>query len=109
MVDMGDETKSNTQAELRRRAERRAAVLDEIAERQEELKALKAEDKADGFTERALAQVVKELRRGADYQADVLQLEMELDTYRAAVGLPRTLEDAQRAVVRSVEIAEAAE
>ena len=91
---MGD----NANAELVRRAERRAALLDDIAERQEELKQIKAEDRADGFSEKALAQVVKELRRGPDYQADVLQLEMELDTYRAAVGLPRTLDDAQRLV-----------
>lgn len=107
---MGDDTTSNTQAELVRRAERRAALLDDIAERQEELKQIKAEDRADGFSEKALAQVVKELRRGPDYQADVLQLEMELDTYRAAVGLPRTLHDAQRIVAdRAAHGREAAE
>lgn len=100
---------SNTGAELRRRAERRVGLLDQIGELQEELKLAKAEDKADGFTEKALAQVVKELRRGAEYQADVLQLELELDTYRAAVGLPRTLEDAQRQVAEDSARLEAAE
>ena len=96
---MGDVVEiSNTNAELVRRAERRVTLLDEIAERQEELKQLKAEDKADGFDEKALAKVVKELRRGADYQADQLELELVLDTYRRALGLPVTLEDAQRRV-----------
>jgi uncharacterized protein (UPF0335 family) len=89
---------SNTNAELVRRAERRVTLLDEIAERQEELKQLKAEDKSDGFDEKALSKVVKELRRGADYQAAQLELELVLDAYRRAVGLPVTLEDAQRRV-----------
>ena len=82
--------------ELKRRAERRVRILDEIAAAQEDLKQLKAEDKADGYNEKALAHVIKSLRKGADWYADQLQLELELDTYREAVGLPTDLETAQK-------------
>lgn len=85
-------------AELKRRADRRMRLLDEIAERQEELKDCKAEDKSDGYSEKALAQVIKELRKGPEYQEAQLSLELELDTYRKAVGLPVTLDAAQEAV-----------
>ena len=86
----------NAQQDLKRRADRRVTILDQIADLQEDMKQLKAEDKADGFNEKALAQAVKEMRRGIDFQADQLQLELEVDTYRKAVGLPRTLDDAQK-------------
>jgi hypothetical protein len=92
MSDIGN----NAQAELKRRAQRRVDLLDQVAELQEELKLFKAQDKEDGFTEKALAQVIKEMRRGVDYQAAQLQLELEVDTYRRACGLPVTLEDAQK-------------
>lgn len=82
--------------ELRRRADRRKTVLDDIADLQEDLKEFKKEDKADGYSEKALAQVIKEMRRGEDFQVGQLQLELELDTYRKAVGLPTTLDDAQK-------------
>lgn len=89
---------SNTANEdLRRRATALKDKLDEIAELQEEVKQLKAEAKADGYDLKALNQVVKELRRGPDYQAAQLELELVLDTYRRAVDLPTTLEAAQEA------------
>lgn len=89
-------TLSNSEAELQRRARRRADILDQIAELQEEMKAFKAEDKADGFDEKALARCIAEERRGAKFQADQLAAEAVLDTYRRALGLPTDLEDAQR-------------
>ena len=89
---------SNTANEdLRRRAMAMKEKLDEIAELQEEVKQLKAEAKADGYDLKALNQVVKEMRRGPDYQAAQLELELVLDTYRRAVDLPVTLEAAQKA------------
>ena len=94
-ADIGD----NSNAELKRRAERRIGILDKIADLQEELKAHKQQDKEDGFNEKALGQVIKELRKGVDYQADQLQLEMELNTYRRAVDLPTNLADAQKLAV----------
>lgn len=69
--------------------------LDVIAKEQELLKALKSEAKADGYNLKSLAQIVREKRKGAKYQADQLTLELELDTYRQAVGLPTDLADAQ--------------
>lgn len=83
--------------ELRRRAEALRSKLDEIAELQEEVKVIKSEAKADGFDMKALAQVVKELRRGPEFQEAQLQLELVLDTYRRNVGLPVTLDAAQEA------------
>lgn len=58
---------------------------------------------ADGYTEKALAQCLKELRKGPEYQEAQLSLELELDTYRKALGLPVTLDAAQRAVIEDVE------
>ena len=100
---MSDDLGGNAQQDLKRRADRRVTVLDQIADLQDDMKQLKAEDKADGFNEKALAQAVKEMRRGIDFQADQLQLELEVDTYRKAVGLPRTLEDAQQLAHASAE------
>lgn len=83
--------------ELRRRARALCDVLDQIAELQEDAKEIKGEAKADGYDMKAFAQIVKEMRRGPDYQADQLQLELVLDTYRRAVDLPVTLDAAQEA------------
>lgn len=88
-------------SELKRRAERRVRILSEIGDLQEDLKVLKADDKAGGYNERALAQCVKEMLRGHEYQEEQLQLELELDTYRTACGLPVTLETAQRKVAET--------
>lgn len=83
-------------AELRRRAEFVAGKLDEVAELQGEMKKLKEEAKADGYDMKAFGQVVKEMRKGSDYQVTQLELELVLETYRGAVGLPTTLEEAQK-------------
>ena len=87
---------SNTNADLVHRAERMSAQLDIIGEAQEEIKLIKAEAKNDGYNLKALGQIVKEMRRGPDYQEDQLTLELEVDTYRRAVGLPVDLEVAQK-------------
>lgn len=82
--------------ELQRRARALCDILDQIAELQVEAKDLKAEAKEDGYDMKAFGQIVKELRKGAKYQADQLQLELVLDTYRSAVDLPTDLEVAQQ-------------
>lgn len=82
--------------DIKRRAEALSHKLNEIADLQEEVKQLKAEAKADGYDMKALNQIIREMRRGPKYQSDQLQLELVLDTYRQAVELPITLEDAQR-------------
>lgn len=83
--------------ELRRRADQAASLLDEIAPLQEDLKALYEAAKADGYDMKVFKQIIKEKRKGADYQAAQLETEMLLETYRKGVGLPTTLEEAQKA------------
>jgi uncharacterized protein (UPF0335 family) len=92
-----NDTGSNINAELKRRADRRVKVLDDIGDLQEELKGFKAEDKSDGFTEKAIGQVVREMRSNAERRAKQIALEVEINAYRRAVGLPVTLEAAQAA------------
>lgn len=75
-------------------------LADAIAEKQVELKDLKARAKEDGYNLRVLTQIVKEKRKGAKYQAEQLTLELELDTYRKATGLPTELKDAQERAAR---------
>jgi len=89
---------NNAEAELKRRARALVDVLDQIADLQEEAKGIKGEAKADGYDMKAFAQTVKEVRRGAEYQAAQLELELVTDTYRRALGLPVTLEAAQQLV-----------
>ena len=68
----------------------------QIVELQGEVKELKAEAKSDGYDMKAFGQIVKEIRREPEYQADQLSLELVVDTYRVAVGLPVDLEVAQK-------------
>lgn len=75
-----------------------SALLDTIGKAQAELKDLKQEVKDEGYNVKVLAQIVKEQRKGAKHQEAQLTLELELTTYREAVGLPTTLEDAQQRV-----------
>lgn len=87
---------SNINAATQDYVERWARLLDEIGDKQEELKDLKADAKDDGFNLKAMAQLVKEKRKGAEYMVDQLTLELEVTTYRKAVGHPTELEEAQR-------------
>lgn len=96
-MDGQDDLPSTGQEELRKNAKRACQLLDEIADLQEDLKQLKAEVKAVGYDMKAFNQIVREMRRGADYQAAQLELELVVDTYRKAAGLPVTLEAAQEA------------
>ena len=84
-------------------AESLARLLAEQAALAADIKDKRAEVKALGFNIKAFNQIVKEMRRGAKYQADQLQLELELDTYRANAGLPFTLEDAQERARKEAE------
>ena len=72
-----------------------ARLLEEQAALAGDIKQLKAEVKDEGFNLKAFNQAVKEKRKGASYQCDQLELELEMDTYRRDVGLPTTLEEAQ--------------
>lgn len=91
---------SNIDAATQEITDQWAEIADEIAKKQVELKDLKARAREDGYNLRALTQIVKEKRKGAKYQAEQLTLELELDTYRKATGLPTELKDAQERAAR---------
>jgi uncharacterized protein (UPF0335 family) len=88
----------NAAVDLERRVDRRFTLAAEIEEAQQQLKDFKAEDKADGYDEKAIAQIIREKKKGAKYQAAQLQLELVLTTYRKGVKLPHTLTEAQKRV-----------
>ncbi|MFZ4807496.1 MAG: GapR family DNA-binding domain-containing protein [Hyphomicrobiaceae bacterium] len=90
-------------AELRRRVDDLCTILGQIDELQVQAKQIKAEAKQDGYDMKAFAQIVKECRRGADYQVAQLELELIVDTYRHAANLPVTLEAAQEAARAAAE------
>jgi uncharacterized protein (UPF0335 family) len=85
-------------AELKRRIDRRVSLLGDIAALQEDLKSLKAEDKSDGYDEKAIGAAVKSCLKGDEWHADQLAFEAVVDTYRRAAGLPVDMEAAQAAV-----------
>ncbi|ADJ22997.1 hypothetical protein Hden_1184 [Hyphomicrobium denitrificans ATCC 51888] len=85
----------NQSADLNSRADQIIAVMDEIDDAKVRLADIKANAKASGYDLKALSQVVKEKRKGAGFQAQQLELEMVLDSYRKAVGNATDLEKAQ--------------
>lgn len=93
----------NAEAELKRRIDRRVDLLDQVAELKDELAEFKAEDKADGFTEKAIANAVKLLRADAETVLATLLLEAEIDVYRKAAGIATTIETAQERAQRGAE------
>jgi uncharacterized protein (UPF0335 family) len=88
----------NANADLKGRAQELSSILDEIAEAQSRAKEIKQAAKDDGYDMKAFNQVVKEMRKGASFQASQLELELVLDTYRKGAGLPVTLDEAQERV-----------
>lgn len=96
---MSDESMTmggNAREELKRRVDRRIAVIDKITELQDEIKTFKAEDKSDGYNEKTIARAVKELRWDAEKILAQLTLEAEMDVVRGVVGLPTDIETASR-------------
>lgn len=86
----------NAAEAFRRRVQGIADKISEIGELQDEVKGLKKDLKDDGYDTKAVNRVLRELRMGADKMAAQLELELVLDTYRHAVGLPTDLETAHR-------------
>lgn len=86
----------NSEAELKRRVDRRIDILDQVAELNEELKGFKAEDKSDGYNERAIADAVKLKRADAEKVLATLLFEAEKDVYRRAAGVVTDIEQAQK-------------
>jgi len=86
----------NSREDLANRAKRLVQLGEDIDKLKAEEKLVKEAAKNDGYDTKALAKIVKELRKGPKYQAAQLELEMVLDTYRTNAGLPTDLEDAQQ-------------
>lgn len=86
----------NAAETFRRRVQDISDKLDEIAELQDAVKDLKKDLKTDGYDAKAVNKVLREMRLGPEKMASQLELELVLDTYRHAVGLPVDLETAQR-------------
>ena len=98
---MSDETGrlvlgGNAAETFRRRVQDISDKLDEIAELQDAVKDLKNDLKTDGYDAKAVNKVLRELRLGPEKMASQLELELVLDTYRHAVGLPTDLDTAQK-------------
>ena len=87
---------NNSVADFKRRVEQIDTLLDEIAERQTEIKLIKEGLKNDGYNTKAINKVLRELRMGAEKYASQLELELEVDTYRRNVGLALTYEEAAK-------------
>lgn len=100
MSQIGD---NGADAELKRRIDRRIAILDQAAELAEEIKGFKAEDKADGYNEKAIADVVKLRRADADKVLATLMFEAERDVYRRAGGVPTEIDVAQAAAAAAAD------
>jgi uncharacterized protein (UPF0335 family) len=94
----------NQSADLKSRVERLIEILDDIDEKKADAKQIRDTAKADGYDMKAFNQVVKEKRKGTDYQASQLSLELVLDAYRAAVGNQTDLEKAQEAARREATV-----
>lgn len=99
----GEVIGGNAKASLESYARRIMAQLDTISEAQEAVKTAKGEAKSDGFDLKALGQCIKEMRKGPKQQAAQLELELVLDTYREALGLPTDLETAQKLAAQEAE------
>lgn len=105
---MGDETSlhqlgGNAREALATMARDISDLLNDIADLQERVKEKKAEAKNVGYDMKALGQIIRELRKGAKYQAAQLELELILGTYREAVDLPTDLRVAQERAAEEAE------
>lgn len=83
-------------AELKRRIDRRIEKLDAVAALAAEIKTMKAEDKDDGYNEKAIADAVKLRRADPDKVLATLMFEAERQVYRRVAGVPTEIEEAQR-------------
>lgn len=84
----------NASADLKHRVERRLEIFAEADELRKKLGEFKAEDKADGYTEAAIADAVKLRRADPEKVLKALTLEAEKKVYRAAAGVVTDLKTA---------------
>lgn len=78
----------NTEAELKRRIERRIDLAEQASQMTVKLKDWIAEDKADGFDEAAIKDAVKLARAEPEKVLKTLTLEAMKTIYRKVAGVP---------------------
>jgi len=86
----------NAKEDVNRRVERRLDVYAKADELKTQLAEFKAEDKADGYTEAAIADAVKLRRADPEKVFRTLTIEAEKRVYREAAGVETNLEAAAR-------------
>lgn len=74
-------------SDLKRRAQRIAAFLDQIEDIKADLKVERKAAKDAGYDIKALGQAIREMRADAEKVEKQLTFEFVLDTYRAGLGL----------------------
>ena len=78
---------SNSEAQLRAAAETIKTLREQIAALQDEIKVEVAAAKSNGFNMKALNRVIKDMMLEPEAMEQQLVLELEIDTYRRAVGV----------------------
>ena len=78
---------SNSEAQLRAAAETIKTLREQIAALQDEIKVEVAAAKSSGFNMKALNRVIKDMMLEPEAMEKQLVLELEIDTYRRAVGV----------------------
>lgn len=78
----------NSDALIRRHAERIKDLMDQIADITDEIKTERDAAKGSGLNVKALNKVVKELLMDDDKRQAQLELDFNVDAYRKIVGLP---------------------
>lgn len=86
----------NSDAMLKRFAERIAGLMEQIGEIKDEVKTELQAAKAGGLDTKALNKIVKELGMDASERAKQLEFDWTVGAYRKAVGLPTDVEQATR-------------
>lgn len=91
---------SNSEALLKQHAQVITTLVGQINDLKSEVKDELSAAKSSGLNVKALNKIVRELLMDNDKRTDQLELELEIDLYRRAVGLPtevpeRTLQAAE--------------
>lgn len=86
----------NAAAVLKARIDRRVEIAEEAGELKAKLAEFKAEDKNDGYNEKAIADAVKMRLADPEKVLATLLFEEERKVYRKAAGVTVELDEAQR-------------
>lgn len=96
MNDGTTELGGNTLADLKHRIERRVTLIEDMDKLRKQLGEFKADDKSEGFDEKAIVDAVKMVRTDPEKRFATLTFDRMKATYRKAAGIPTDLEVAAR-------------